>query len=200
MRNINLLQIKRIPIDIEINVTPWKYERIEGEITPKRDTVNIAKPLPIINDFGLHDRLDITGAEPTAYTYQPLHAVNGLNEFSANAENGEIGDDLVSQIKKNPIRAKMAARPIESVTSKVMPRQKPSGNVINWSNGSQNYSFDSDGNGDYSPIIAPSEWKFVPRSVEITINQLPGLEIEYIGTPLYFPRSADPNYIPPEEI
>ncbi|MDR0904045.1 MAG: hypothetical protein LBM59_05375, partial [Ruminococcus sp.] len=62
-----------------------------------------------------------------------------------------------------------------------------------------NYSFDSDGNGDYSPITTPSEWKFVPRSVEITINQLPGLEIEYVGSPIYFPRSADPNYVPPEE-
>jgi hypothetical protein len=195
MANFNLLQIKRIPIDIEINVTPWKFERIEGE-SPARDTVNISKPLPIINDFSPHDRLDLTGIEPTAYTYQPVHAVNGLNT----SETSETeGDDLVSHIKKNPLRARMAARPIESVTSKIMPRAKPSGNVINWSNGSHNYSFDSDGNGDYTPIQSPSEWKFVPRSVEITINQLPGLEIEYVGSPLYFPRSADPNYVPPEE-
>jgi hypothetical protein len=195
MANFNLLQIKRIPIDIEINVTPWKFERVEGEI-PDRDVVNISKPLPIINDFSPHDRLDLTGYEPTAYTYQPVHAVNGLqaSEYSE-AEGG----DLVSQIQKNPIRARMAARPIESVTSKVMPRAKNTEHVINWSNGSQNYSFDSDGNGDYAPIQTPSEWKFVPRSVEVTINQLPGLEIEYVGSPLYFPRSADPNYVPPEE-
>ncbi|MDR0975039.1 MAG: hypothetical protein LBL80_05055 [Ruminococcus sp.] len=191
-----LLQIKRIPMDIEINVTPWKFERIEGASpAPRKNTIE-SSPLPIINDFNAQDHLDINAVSPTAYTYQPVHPQT--KAYGQSEDFQEIEGDPVSQISKNPIRAKMAARPIESVASKITPRQTSSKNVINWSNGNQSYSFDKDDDGEYAAVPTSTEWKFVPRSVEIIINQLPDLEIKYLGSPLYFPRSADPNYVPPE--
>ena len=35
---------------------------------------------------------------------------------------------------------------------------------------------------------------YVPGDVRISILQHPGIEIEYLGSPLYMPPSADPNY------
>ncbi|MDE6709750.1 MAG: hypothetical protein K2J76_04595 [Oscillospiraceae bacterium] len=45
-----------------------------------------------------------------------------------------------------------------------------------------------------------TEFEFVPGSIEFIITQMPELDIEYLGDPIYFPRSADPNYEPPLDI
>lgn len=45
-----------------------------------------------------------------------------------------------------------------------------------------------------------TEFEFVPGSIEFIITQMPELDIEYVGDPIYFPRSADPNYEPPLDI
>lgn len=42
-----------------------------------------------------------------------------------------------------------------------------------------------------------TEFEFIPGSIEFIITQMPELDIEYLGDPIYFPRSADPNYEPP---
>jgi hypothetical protein len=207
MKQWNLLQIKRIPIDIEVKVTPWKFEKAEAEATGQgqaprqRPAGNTPSPLPVINDFSVHDTFDFGAFSPSAALYSPTTVTGTSNLGNTGIANMNLSeDDLVSKIAKNPIRAKMASRPIESVSSQV--QKAPSSqikNVINWSNGNSNYSFEANGS-DFTEIKTASEWKFVPHSVEVVINQMPGVEIEYIGSPLYFPRSADPNYEPPEEL
>lgn len=37
--------------------------------------------------------------------------------------------------------------------------------------------------------------EFVPASIEFIVDQRPEVKIEYIGKPIYVPRSADPNYV-----
>ncbi len=41
------------------------------------------------------------------------------------------------------------------------------------------------------------KFDYVPGDVSMEIIEHPSVDIEYIGTPIYFPRSADPNYEPP---
>jgi hypothetical protein len=207
----NVLSIKRIPMDIEINVTPWKYE-MEAGAAPARAPVGRrpaqaslptptsmqtnTQPMPVINDLTGRDYFDFGGSAASARTYHP-----GSSSFGVSADtNSYMEDDLVSNMIRSPIRAQMAARPIESVSQRIGNITPPQSHVINWSNGRESLSFASDNAGDYTAVPSRSEWKFVPSSVEIVINQMPTLEIEYIGSPLYFPRSADPNYVPPPEI
>jgi hypothetical protein len=38
---------------------------------------------------------------------------------------------------------------------------------------------------------------FIPPDLEVEIVEYPKVVIKYIGGPIYFPRSADPNYEPP---
>jgi hypothetical protein len=211
MKQWNLLSIKRIPMDIEVKVTPWKFEKAQAEAAEiqggnqhaPRQQRNTPAPLPVINDFSVHDRFDFGVFTSSAQTYSPTTITGTPSIGAGNTGNGisnDLSEDsLVSKIAKNPIRATMASRPIESLSAKVAPASRPQqSNVINWSNGSSDYRFEADG-ADFTEIKTASDWKFVPHSVEVVIKQLPGVDIEYVGTPLYFPRSADPNYVPPEE-
>jgi hypothetical protein len=198
-------------MDIEVRVTPWKFEKSEAEAAAaagapqtgrSRPVENNPAPMPVINDFNIQDTFDFGAFSPSAEVYSPT-TVTGTSSIGSGAGFVDMNfseDDLVTKIAKNPIRATMASRPIESVSAKV--QKAPSSqikNVINWSNGSSNYSFEANGS-DYTEIKTASEWKFVPSSVEVVINQMPGLEIKYVGSPLYFPASADPNYVPPKEL
>jgi hypothetical protein len=207
-----LISIKRIPMDIEINVTPWKFERDKEAARAARSsqaqtapvhsptaptTTGGKAPLPVINDFSDKDYFEFGGhlpsGAPFAY-YQPASPNSGAQELQSFLEE----DDLVSMIRNNPIRAQMASRSIESLTAQVSAHPDAQKNVINWSNGKQNFNFEATAGGDFSAVASKPSWKFVPSSVEVVVNQLPTLEIEYLGSPLYFPRSADPNYTPPE--
>ncbi len=40
---------------------------------------------------------------------------------------------------------------------------------------------------------------FLPPDLELKVVEMPKVIIKYVGGPLYIPRSADPNYIAPEE-
>jgi hypothetical protein len=58
---------------------------------------------------------------------------------------------------------------------------------------------------DFSDAEVKFDWEimrnimnYVPGSVRMTILQLPSVEIEYIGRHLYFPPSADPEYVSAE--
>ena len=58
----------------------------------------------------------------------------------------------------------------------------------------------------YTPGETEFQWEFpeleliyTPGSVKINIIEYASIDIEYLGTPFYIPKSADPNYVPPNE-
>ncbi|MCL1848380.1 MAG: DUF6470 family protein [Clostridiales bacterium] len=57
----------------------------------------------------------------------------------------------------------------------------------------------TDGGVSYDWEIMRNIMNYVPGSVRMTILQLPTVEVEYIGDHMYFPPSADPDYVGPEE-
>jgi hypothetical protein len=44
---------------------------------------------------------------------------------------------------------------------------------------------------------AKTQTDFIPPDLEMEIVEYPKVIIKYIGGPIYFPRSSDPNYEPP---
>lgn len=40
---------------------------------------------------------------------------------------------------------------------------------------------------------------FLPPDLELKVVEMPKVVIKYVGGPLYIPKSADPDYVPPEE-
>ncbi|MGN1350157.1 MAG: hypothetical protein ACI4VM_04080 [Anaerovoracaceae bacterium] len=50
-------------------------------------------------------------------------------------------------------------------------------------------------NFELSVALGRTEMEFVPGSIEFTVTQKPAVNIEYVGSPIYVPRSADPNAV-----
>jgi hypothetical protein len=44
------------------------------------------------------------------------------------------------------------------------------------------------------------ETSFIPPEIQMDIVEHPKVVIKYIGGPIYFPRSSDPNYQPPVSV
>lgn len=53
------------------------------------------------------------------------------------------------------------------------------------------------GKTDYDWDIKRNSMSYVPGSVKLKIIEKGGIDVEYMGSPIYFPRSADPNYKEP---
>ena len=72
-----------------------------------------------------------------------------------------------------------------------LPKEGPD---ISWSGNTLSINYQaSELNMDWN--TAPeAKLEFVPGTVEFIVNQRPKLEIEYVGEPIYFPRSAAPGY------
>lgn len=49
------------------------------------------------------------------------------------------------------------------------------------------------------PSVDNLNTSFLPPDLELKVVEMPRVIIKYVGGPLYIPKSADPNYIPPEE-
>lgn len=98
---------------------------------------------------------------------------------------------------------------LSSVEAALQALPKSRSKAISYNNGtlSINYQMNlpssverSTDSSDPVEAIQFTEFEFVPGSIEFIITQMPELDIEYIGDPIYFPRSADPNYEPPLDI
>lgn len=49
------------------------------------------------------------------------------------------------------------------------------------------------------PSANSLDTSFLPPDLEFKVVEMPKVIIKYVGGPLYFPKSADPDYVPPEE-
>jgi len=49
------------------------------------------------------------------------------------------------------------------------------------------------------PTADNIDTSFLPPDLELKVVEMPKVIIKYVGGPLYIPKSADPNYVPPEE-
>jgi hypothetical protein len=213
----NLIEIKRIPIDIEIKITRARLERNEevrhkndsptAVVNPGNRTVTAQPAVVNVTPQEQQDTFEYEHSQGQAQQFAMLSykGYAGLKEGSQiDGKVGTaagLGTESEEQGMVNPqkIKADMASKPIESLLTH-LPK-KHSSNPVSWSNGKLNVEYQLDDNGEVVDWSAPFEkdWVFVPGKIEIDIKQYPRLEIEYTGGPIYFPRSADPNYVPPEE-
>ena len=100
-------------------------------------------------------------------------------------------DSIALDGDSTKIAARSASSSIEAILNK-LPKTK--NNSVSYNEGtlSINYSMDNSDGPDIADLS--SGFEFIPGSIEFVVSQMPDLEIEYLGDPIYFPRSADPNY------
>ncbi len=194
-----LIEIKTVPIEIEMKVSSAKleYTRSSAELEISRDKggLNIKSRLIRLN-MDTFEMRNSTAPSPAQnieqYTQKGRQAAYEANAVYARQGGlllkAKIGEDLPPQYPK--------AAPSPDINAQPGPAFLPSvGQGISWDAGEMYIKFEMD-KLNFEWQINASEFKFTPGDIEISVKQQPDVIIKYIGGPLYVPPSADPNYEP----
>ena len=197
-----LLSIKHIPIKVEVKVQRAELKPVENsgaaapsvQVSAGQNGGLRLKAQPYRMDLSESRNYDAyvpsggTDAGITL-TYQAVARLADGGNSGVNAAQG--GDS------QHHFNAQKASRSIESVLQS-LPKSRNS--AVSYSDGTLSINYQI---SNASDVAAPSdipEFEFIPGSIEFIIKQMPKLDIEYLGDPIYFPRSADPNYEPPLDV
>lgn len=195
-----LIEIKNVPIEIEMKVSPAKLEYTRGtadlEVSRSEEGGLQIKSKPIrlnIDTFEARNSVVPTTArsieqsaqkgKQAVYEATATYAQQGKLFLSA-----KIGEDVIGQLSK------------ESLTKDVKPNVGidfiPSvGPEITWDPSELNIRYEMD-KLHFDWQVSQPQFEFTPGDIEISVTQRPDVVITYVGGPIYVPRSADPNYEP----
>ena len=194
-----LIEIKTVPIEIEMKVTHAKMEYSRGtaelEISRGEGGMSI-KSRPI--------RLNIDTFEarnsvcPTAMRSVEQYAQQGKQaSYEATATyaqqgqlllDAKIGQELVTQFAADAQNRNLKT----NVGLQFLPTVGPE---IYWDPGEMQIRYEMDKlNFDWR--VNQPQFEFTPGDIELSVKQQPDVVIKYVGGPLYVPPSADPDYRP----
>ena len=194
-----LIEIKTVPIEIEMKVTHAKMEYSRGtaelEISRGEGGMSI-KSRPI--------RLNIDTFEarnsvcPTAMRSVEQYAQQGKQaSYEATATyaqqgqlllDAKIGQELVTQFAADAQNRNLKT----NVGLQFLPTVGPE---ISWDPGEMHIRYEMDKlNFDWR--VNQPQFEFTPGDFELSVKQQPDVVIKYVGGPLYVPPSADPDYRP----
>lgn len=201
-----LLSYKHIPIKVEVKVQ-------RAELKPIEDSgkASAAPSVKVSSKQGGGLRLQ---AEP--YRVDLSDARNYDTYIpSTGTENGitltyEAVARLADGTQKSGEASGAQNKKPSSVEAALKALPKSRNKAVSYNNGTLSINYQMNlpshaettaaASSDPVEAIQFTEFEFVPGSIEFIITQMPELDIEYTGDPIYFPRSADPNYEPPLDI
>lgn len=186
-----LLSIKHIPIKIEVNVTNAQLKPREAD--PLEPSVRISKSSDGVRVAAQPYKIDISSQKLDSYVPSNVQPSKLTLTYDAVAKMG--GTDGTASAANTTAVSRSSSQSIETILSR-LPKTKDSSISYNDGTLSINYSMiNNDGSSDIGSISdLKNGFEFIPGDIEFIVSQMPELEIEYLGDPLYFPRSADPNY------
>lgn len=186
-----LLSIKHIPIKIEVNVTNAQLKPREAD--PLEPSVKISRGSDGVRVAAQPYKVDISSPKLDSYVPTNVQPSKLTLTYDAVAKMG--GTDGTPAAANTTVASRSSSQSIEAILSQ-LPKSKESSISYNDGTLSINYSMiDSDSSSDIGSISdLKNGFEFIPGNIEFIVSQMPDLEIEYLGDPLYFPRSADPNY------
>lgn len=188
-----LLSIKHIPIKIEVNVTNAQLKPREED--PLAPSVKISKGSDGVRVAAQPYKVDISSPKLDSYVPSPVQQSALTLTYDAVAKiSGSENASGAAEAVNTPV-SRGTSQSIDAILSR-LPKSKESSISYNDGTLSINYSMiDSESSSDIGSIAdLKNGFEFIPGSIEFIVSQMPDLEIEYLGDPLYFPRSADPNY------
>lgn len=197
MPTFPLIEIKTVPIEIEMKVTDAKLEYARGTAD-----LEISR-----NDGGLHIK-----SRPIRLNMDTFEARNSIvpspaRAISQNADKGQqaayeataayarqgkilltakVGQDAIAQIAAQ----QQSQNVMTNVGIKFIPSVAPE---MDWDAGEMQIRYEMDKlNFDWR--MNHPTFEFTPGDIQISVTQQPNVEIKYVGGPLYVPPSSDPNY------
>lgn len=188
-----LLSIKHIPIKIEVNVTNAQLKPREED--PLAPSVKISKGSDGVRVAAQPYKVDISSPKLDSYVPSPVQQSALTLTYDAIAKiSGSENASGAAEAVNTPV-SRSSSQSIDAILSR-LPKSKESS--ISYNDGTLSINYSMIGSGNDSDIGSIADLKngfeFIPGNIEFIVSQMPDLEIEYLGDPLYFPRSADPNY------
>lgn len=192
-----LLKIETVPINIEYKVT-------RASLQPKSDPprVDITRNRGSLNLQTTPGRLTVDTYEARAST-GIKSAIQSIEEFGSKGRRVameatrsyvENGNALMDGRSITDIAASKAFPPPAETMLDFIPSAPPE---ISYEPGSVEFDVEVDElNFDWDIHTRP-QMEYVPGGIEFSITQYNDVIIEYMGSPIYVPPSADPNYQPP---
>jgi len=194
-----LIEIQTVPIEIEMKVSHAKLEYSRGtadlEISRGEGGLSIkSRPIKLnIDTFEARNSVVPTAVrsieqyaqqgQQAAYSATATYAQQGQLLLKA-----KIGQDMIGQFAADSVEKNYK----ENVGIQFLPTTGPE---ITWDPGEMNIRFEMDKlNFDWR--VNHPQFEFTPGDIEISVKQRPDVIIKYVGSPLYVPPSADPNYKP----
>ncbi|MDR2355189.1 MAG: hypothetical protein LBE16_03240 [Clostridiales Family XIII bacterium] len=186
-----LISIETIPISIEYTTTrpqqksSTSLQSAKLNVSKENDRVTItSNPIRI----RLQDRFEQN--VPRYYTATTEYAENGtlrMNVQFQDDPNAE-GDALRYRAAGNGIDRMIDAAPQRTDTQAQPVSAMPFIGL--------KIDFDMAKLSETQSAAQSAETDFIPPDLEVEIIEYPKVIIKYVGGPIYFPRSADPNYEP----
>ena len=194
-----LIEIKTVPIEIEMKVNHAKLEYTRGtadlEISRGEGGLSIkSRPIKLnIDTFEARNSVVPTAmrsieqyaqkGQQASYTATATYAQHGQMFLDA-----KIGQNVIGQIATESTMKNY--HPNSGI--EFLPSVPPE---ITWDPGEMHIRYEMDKlNFDWR--INQAEFEFTPGDIEVSVTQHPDVVIKYVGGPLYVPPSSDPNYEP----
>lgn len=197
MPTFPLIEIKTVPIEIEMKVTDAKLEYARGtadlEISRNEGGLHIkSRPIRLNMDtFEARNSIVPTPARSISQSaekgqqaaYEATAAYARQGKILLNAK---VGQDAIAQIAAQ----QQSQDVMTNVGIKFLPSVAPE---MNWDAGEMQIRYEMDKlNFDWR--MNNPTFEFTPGDIQISVTQQPNVEIKYVGGPLYVPPSSDPNY------
>lgn len=193
-----LLEIRTIPMSMEFKINKAHYEIINSnasvEITRDKGGLEMhAKPIKLNIDT-VESRYS-AGIKSVFRSVEDFAKKGVKAAYEATASYAREGDMMLDiRIMGNPI-PEIAIQKFNSEVSFNLGFTPSVGPEITWDPQEISIKYEMDKlNFDWK--INRPQINFIPGSIEFKINEYPRVEINYIGTPIFVPPSADPNYKP----
>lgn len=194
-----LIEIKSVPIQLEMKVTDARLEYSHGtvDMTVSRDKGGMriqSSPIRVnLDTFEARNsvfpttatriRQNAAAGKQAAYEATATYARQGQLLLQA-----RIGQNLESQFAEESQTKNLKT----NVGIQFLPTQ---GADISWDGGQMSIRYEMDKlNFDWR--TEQGDIQFIPGDIEFSVTQHPDVVIKYVGGPLYVPPSADPEYEP----
>jgi hypothetical protein len=192
----SLLEIKTIPMSVEMKINKARYEIATTDATFEltRDKGGLQmkmKPTKLnIDTVEARYSAGIKSVMRSVEDYAKRGMQAAYEATATYAREGNLMLDI--NIMDNPI-PEIAVKKFMSDVEFNLGFIPEAGPDISWDIGGISMNFEMD-KLDFDWNIERPQINFIPGSIEFVIKEYPRLEINYKGTPIFVPPSSNPNY------
>ena len=194
-----LIELKSVPIEIEMKITDAKLEykrgtvdmqvsRNEGGLQIKSSPIRLNLDTfearnSVMPTVATRIQRSAEAGQQAAYSATATYARQGQLLLQA-----RVGQELVTQFAAEAQNKDLKT----NVGIQFLPTTGPE---ISWDKGEINIRYEMD-KMNFDWRTQNGDIQFTPGDIEISVTQQPDLIIKYVGGVLYVPPSSDPNYEP----